>query len=62
MYQFSSPFLPKCTGFIPPPPPYNIIEEYIPLDDGDHAWVMAASIVIIIHLSSGSTKLARRYT
>ena len=29
MFQFSSPFLPKCSGFILPPPCIRIIEEYI---------------------------------
>ena len=30
MYQFSSPFLAKCTSFIPHPPSRRIMEEYIP--------------------------------
>ena len=29
MYQFSSPFLPKSTGYLPPLPHVRIIGEYI---------------------------------
>ena len=30
MYEFSSPFVSKCTSFIQPPP-QRIIEDYLPV-------------------------------
>ena len=35
MYQLSSPFLAKCTAFIPPSPRERILEDYIAVKGPD---------------------------
>ena len=51
MYQFSSPFLAKCTGFIPHPPSRRIMEEYIPLTWRWHAFLARATVGTSLYVS-----------
>ena len=59
MYQFSSPFLAKCTGFIPHPPSRRIMEEYIPLTWRWHAFLAFLFFVYVARRRTSSYGVAR---